>query len=150
MTRISNWGVAYLFVIFTCASFLNAADHDHDHGKDVKGPHGGMVHELGDAGDTHVEVLHDKGAGTLSIYLLAKDMKTPVSIKEAPKINLKSKKGNEQIDMKPIASEEGKASQFSGTHDELKDGHLSGRISITMDDGKKFNVKLDTHGHDHE
>ncbi len=124
-----------------------AEDHDHDHGKESKGPHGGAIHELGDADDTHVEVIHDKAAGTIAIHLLGKDMKTPTTIKESPKINLRAKDGNKQIEMKPM---DGKASHFEATNEALKGEPLTGRISITLDDGKKYNVKVDVHGHDHE
>lgn len=127
-----------------------AEDHDHGHGKESKGPHGGAIHELGDADDTHVEVIHDKEAGSIAIHLLGKDLKTPTAIKESPKINLRAKDGNKQIEMKPMAAADGKASHFEAANEALKGEPLTGRISITLDDGKKYNVKLDVHGHDHK
>lgn len=150
VTKILRSKVAITLIAMIAIANLVAEDHDHDHGKETKGPHGGPIHELRDAGDTHVEVIHDKEAGSVAIHLLGKDMKTPAVIKESPKINLRAKDGNKQIEMKPVAPADGKASHFEATNEALKGEPLTGRISITLDDGKKYNVKLESHGHDHE
>ncbi|MCZ7648061.1 MAG: hypothetical protein M5U26_22845 [Planctomycetota bacterium] len=103
----------------------------------------------GDPGDTHAELVHDHAGGKLTLYLLAKDMKSPVAIKEAPKLNLKAKDGNKQLEMKAVEPKDEKASQFVAEDESLKADPLAGRISITLDDGKKYNVKLEDHGHGH-
>lgn len=108
-------------------------DHDHHHG-----PHDGEIAEVGDDADTHLEIVHDEKAGKLTVYVLGKDMKTPVNLAEAPKLNLKSKKGNKQLEMT------GKDSKWEATDDLLKE-EPDGRVQVKLADGKKYNVKLEHH-----
>lgn len=124
---------------------LLAEEHKHE----AKGPHGGEIAEVGDKDDTHAELVHDEKAGKLTIYLLGKDQKTPVAIKDAPKINLKTKDGNKQIEMKAVEAKDGAASQYEATDEALKADPLDGRIVVTLADGKKYNVSL-KHEHEHE
>ncbi|MCW8131965.1 MAG: hypothetical protein KIS92_16585 [Planctomycetota bacterium] len=138
--------LALVCAAFLAACVLNgvrAEEHHHDHDHGAKGPHGGALQELGDKDDTHAELMHDEKAGKLTLYLIGKDGKTPVAIKDAPKLNLKAKDGNKQIEMKAVDAKEGAASQYEATDDALKADPLDGRISITLADGKKYNVKLD-------
>jgi len=124
---------------------LWAEDHMHE---EAKGPHGGEILEIGDKEDHHLELLHDEKLGKVTLYLLAKDMKTAVAIKDAPKLNLKGKNGNKQIDTKAVEAKEGSASQFEATDEALKE-EPDGRIAITLADGKKHNVNL-KHEHEHK
>jgi len=123
---------------------LLAEEHKHE----AKGPHGGEILEVGDKDDHHLEMIHDDKAGKLTLYLLAKDMKTAVAIKDAPKLNLKGKDGNKQLDTKAVEAKEGAASQFEVTDEALK-AEPEGRIAITLADGKKHNVNL-KHEHEHK
>lgn len=112
---------------------LHAAD-DHEHG-----PNGGDLAEVGDKEHNHVEIKHDEKTGTLKLWVIAKDGKTVVAIKDAPKLNLKSKAGNKQIEMKAAGN------GWEATDDILKE-EPDGRVQIVIGD-KKHNVKLEHHHH---
>lgn len=116
---------------------LNAGEKKEEHAHH-HGPHDGEIAEVGDDNDTHLEIVHDEKAGKLTVYVLAKDMKTPVNLAEAPKLNLKSKNGNKQLDMT------GKDSQWEAT-DELLKEEPEGRVQVKLADGKKYNVRLVHH-----
>lgn len=128
------------------AGRLCSEEHKHEH---AKAPHGGEWIEVGDKDDTHAELVHDEKAGKLTLYFFAKDQKTPVAIKDAPKINLKAKDGNKQMDMKAVDAKDGAAFQYEATDEALKADPLDGRIAITLADGKKYNVNL-KHEHEHK
>ena len=122
--------------------------HEHD---EKPGPNGGEIQEVGNKEDTHVELKHDHKNGKTTLWILAADVKTPVLIKDAPKVNLKSKDGNKQIEMKPVNAKDGAASQWEASDEGFKQDPLDGRIAIKLADGKQYNVKLDAHhGHDHK
>lgn len=126
--------------LFAGGRLLAEEKHEHKHGE--KGPRGGELLEVGDKEDTHAELVHDEKAGKLTLYLLAKDLKTAVAIKDAPKLNLKAKDGNKQMDLKAVDAKDGAASKFEATDDALKADPLDGRIAVTLADGKKYNVNL--------
>ena len=141
MVRIVACMALLTFVAFNAC----AEDHKHD---DHKAPHGGTLLEVGEHA-AHLEVVRDEKAGKITLYLLDKEAKNAVSIKDAPKINLKTDAGNKQIDTKPVDAKDGAASAFEATDEALKPHVLKGRIALTLD-GKKYNVELkDDHGHDH-
>jgi len=115
---------------------LHAADKDeHEHG-----PNGGDLAEVGDKEHHHVEIKHDEKTGTLSLWVIAKDGKTVVGIKDAPKLNLKSKSGNKQIEMKAAGN-----NKWEATDDILKE-EPDGRVQLVIGE-KKYNVKLEHHHH---
>lgn len=114
---------------------LHAADKDeHEHG-----PNGGDLTEVGDKDHNHIEIKHDEKAGTLTLWVVAKDAKTIVVIKDAPKLNMKSKAGNKQIEMKAAGD------KWEATDDVLKE-EPDGRVQIVIAE-KKYNVKLEHHHH---
>jgi len=119
--------------------------HDHDH----KAPHGGTLLETGDEA-AHLEIVHDPKAGKLTIYVLDSDPQKALAIKEAPKVKLKTDKGNKELDTKAVDAKDGAASQYEVTDDALKTDPLKGRISVKVKD-KKYNIdiKEDGHGHKH-
>lgn len=153
---MANWktGFALLSGLIVCGGTASGAGdhtdgHGHGHEEAKPGPHGGEIQEIGDKEDTHAELVHDHAAGKTTLYLLGKDMKTPVAIKDAPKINLKAKTGNRQVEMKPVDAKDGTSSQFEAMDEGFKADPLDGRIAIMLG-GKQYNVKLDAHfGHDH-
>ena len=127
---------------------LAMAEEGHGHGE-AKGPNGGEVQEIGDKDDHHVELIHDHTGGKVTLILLAKDVKTPVAIKNAPLINLQGKAGNKQVAMKPVDPVDGAASRWEGSDEAFKADPVHGRIAIELA-GKKYQLKLDAHGgHDH-
>ncbi len=107
----------------------------------------GVVIEVGDEADTHVEIVRDLEKGKFTLYLLKEDRKTPVAIKDLPKINLKTKDGKKQIEMKAVEPKEEKASQFEAEDEALRLWKLEGRIALVLGDGKSYQVALE---HDHE
>ena len=122
-------------------------EHKHE---DKPGPNGGEVAEVGDKDDTHAELKHDHKNGKMVLWILASDQKTLIAIQESPKINLKAKDGNKQIEMKPVNLKDGAASQWEASDEGFKQDPLDGRISIKLNDGKKYNINLDAHhGHKH-
>jgi hypothetical protein len=129
-------------VSFKCA----AEDHKHE---DHKAPHGGTLLEVGEDA-AHVEVVHDEKAGKVTLYILDKEAKNGVAIKDAPKLNLKTDAGNKQVDTTAVEAKDGAASKFEATNEVLKQHGLKGRIALSLD-GKKYNVNLsDDHDHNHD
>jgi hypothetical protein len=126
--------LAVCAVLAFWGSLVLAEEKPHEHGG--KGPHGGSIVEIGDKDDHHVEIVHDEKAGKLTAYFLLADQKTAFSVKDAPKLNLKTKDGNKQLEMK------GADSKWEAADDVLK-AEPNGRISLTLPDGKKYNVKIE-------
>ena len=140
--KVSMAALAFGILAFSGRALLSE-EHGHDHAHGAAGPHGGEVQELGDPEDTHVELVHDQANGKVTLYLLGKDQKTPVFIKQVPKVNLKAKDGNKQVEMK--------AAQFEASDEGFKADPLDGRIAITLVDGKQYQIKFGQHeGHDHD
>jgi len=100
-----------------------AAAHDHE------SKHGGTVLELGEH-EGHLEVVHDRAAGTLTAYVSDADMKPVAS--EAPVVNLV--KGAVQITMTPLSGAGPKAEAWTATHDGLKVEALEGRVRLRIGD----------------
>jgi hypothetical protein len=137
--------MAVCAIVLAAAPLCSLLAGEPAHGE-AKGLHGGAVLEVGEEA-AHIEVVHDEKAGKLTLYILGKDQKTAVALPEAPKLNLKTDKGNLQLATKAVGPKDGAASQFEVTDDALKADPLNGRIALTLD-GKKYNVKLaDDHGH---
>lgn len=143
MPKMKNLLVAAsLMALAFSAGSLYSEEHGHDHAHGAPGPHGGELQELGDKEDTHAELVHDQANGKITLYLLGKDQKTPVFVRQTPKVNLKAKEGNKQVEMT--------ACQFEASDAGFKADPLDGRIAVTLPDGKQYQVKLDAHeGHDH-
>ncbi len=55
-----------------------AKDHEAEHDHDVPGPHGGHLIVLGEEA-YHAELTHDEATHTVTVYLLDKTGKTPIS-----------------------------------------------------------------------
>jgi hypothetical protein len=134
MVKSRNLFVALL--AFIAVGMLSTAHAEEKHVHGGKGPNGGALVEVGDADDHHVEIVHDDKTGTLTVYCLLADQKSPYTPKEAPKLNLSSKAGNKQLEMK------GKDSKWEATDDVLKE-EPNGRIVVVLPDGKKYNVKIE-------
>jgi hypothetical protein len=127
------------------------AGHEHD----AEGPHHGHLIELG-AGDYHAELAHDDATKTLTIYLLGKDAKTPVTIPD-PELTLNLVVADEPIQVKlPAARQdsdpEGKSSRFSVMDEQAVEAHdadkTTGRLTVTID-GKDYPGKFENLGHGH-
>lgn len=134
--------------------------HDHDHGDsghtdsnhaephadgegDAHGPHGGHVLEVGDH-VAHLEVLHDEGAGKITLYVLGTDGKSPLAIEKAPQLKLLTADGPKALDTK---AQDDSGSVFAVTDTALKGQEPQGRVTIVVN-GKVYNPGLE-HDHDH-
>lgn len=109
--------------------------------EDHKPAHGGTILEVGEEA-AHIEFVHDEKAGKITLYIMGGDAKTPLNLKEAPKLNLKTKAGNKQLDAK------GADATWSVEDESLKE-EPKGRIALTLPDGKKYNVAIEDK-HDHK
>jgi hypothetical protein len=113
-----------------------------------KAPHGGEILELGEE-DAHLEMVHDGAAGTLTVYVLDKDVKTPIAI-AAPTVTVRTKDGNKEVPATAVnAGADGNADTWKMTHDALKSDPLDGRIRVTIR-GKPYQVPLEPEGHAHK
>lgn len=110
--------------------------HGHEHG-----PHGGHVLELGMEHLAHLEVLHDEAAGTLTVYVLGPDARTPLAADAPPELKLATAAGPRVLAM---TDADGTGTAFAATDEALR-GEPTGRISVTVQ-GKAYNPDL---VHDH-
>jgi hypothetical protein len=120
-----------------------AEAHDHT------APHGGALLELGEE-EAHVEVLHDRKAATLTVWVYGKSLSAPVAV-EAPTIQLASKEGPKELkgvalDAKPGVTA---ATSWKYTDPALDADPLEGRIRVTVD-GKAHQSPLEPEGHAHK
>jgi hypothetical protein len=149
--RRSNWvGIAVLLLV---SILVNAEEKKADHHHDEAGPNGGELQDVGDKLGHHAEVKHDHKNGKTNFWIIGPDAKTavPLATKEPPKVNLKSKDGNKQLEMKPVNEKDGAATQWEAADEGFKQDPIDGRIQFRLPDGKKYNVKLDPHfGKEHK
>lgn len=110
--------------------------HDHDQ---HAAPHGGELVELA-GGTVHVEFVHDESAGTLTVHLLDGGMK-PISVSDAPVINLKTAAGPKQLTGVAVSGGAAGASQWSFKDDALK-GHPEGASLRLTVAGKTYSPEL--------
>lgn len=131
-------------------ALIAAEPHAHGH----KGPHKGMVLELG-ADEYHAELVDDHKSNTVTVYLLDGQAKNAVAIdtKEVV-INVRKDGKGEQYRLAASPQEgdaAGTASRFSTTDKKLCDrlhGHVDARLRVSIN-GKSYNAKI-PHDHDHE
>jgi len=130
--------------------------HDHDeHAHASTGPHGGPIIELGKE-DYHAELVHDEGAGTVTVYLLDHEAKGAVAIdaKEV-RINLKHDGKGEQFKLaaSPQEGDEAdKSSRFVSEDKHLGEDldHEAAEARLVVEiDGKSYTGKI-AHQHDHD
>jgi predicted small lipoprotein YifL len=129
-------------------------------GKDAKGPepkppeehshppppHGGELLELGND-EYHLELIHDHDGGHVTVYVLGKDVKTPVPV-EAPVVNLE--KGPVQFTLTAVnPGPDGKADTWKGSHEGLRTDPWLGRIRVKIGD-KTYQSPLEGELHSHD
>ncbi|MEZ6066679.1 MAG: hypothetical protein R3B90_13455 [Planctomycetaceae bacterium] len=151
---------------------FNAAEGDnventdpHDHAAHAHGPHDGHIVELGGE-DYHAEVTMDEAKKTLTVYLLAADMTTPLGTEaDSASVRLQIGDAKQEFVLQPTdRAEDGKATVFSQTDSTLPDSiqdaeDLIGEVVVTIN-GKQHRGEIthdhghddhghDDHGHDH-
>jgi hypothetical protein len=111
-------------------------------------PHGGEVLELGDE-DYHLEMIHDHDGGNVTVYVLGKDLKTPVAV-EAPVIHVNAKSGPVQIPLTAVQPKpDGTADTWKGSHEALRSDPWDGRIRVKIGD-KTYQSPLEGEEHSHK
>ncbi len=135
--------IASAFALAVLALALNFTVKAEDKKPDDHKPqHGGTILEVGEEA-AHIEFVHDDKAGKITLYIMGGDAKTPVALKEAPLLNLKTKAGNKQL------TTTGKDATWEAVDAALKE-EPNGRIALTLPDGKKYNVTIEEKAHDHK
>ena len=133
---------------------VGVKDHDHDshqggHTHYGAGPHGGSLIELG-GDDYHAELVLDRGAHAIRIFLLKSDAKTPLVTKSAEATITLDKDQKLLLKATPLEGEtEGQSSRFElvddvFVHKLVDSGYLHGDLSIQIDE-KLFQSHLDIH-----
>ena len=112
-----------------------------------EGSFGGTISVVGEHA-AHIELVHDDGAGKVTLYITGPEGQTPLLIEEAPKLNLSTNDGNKQVPTMAVNGTEKGASQFEAKDEALKEHFIEGRIAIIID-GKSYAVEIMVE-HDHE
>ena len=135
----------------------NTMDSQDVHAHPTEGPHHGDLIELGNE-EYHAELLHDEGAGTVTIYVLDSTAKEQVSI-DATEVTINAKHNGKPEQFKLAASPDvndpqGKSSRFVSNDKELA-RHLDEegadpRLVLTIN-GKSYRgvITHDHEGHNH-
>lgn len=152
---------SYLWILMALPLALSGCGDGHaghDHGDQTKekggahahapdGPHGGHLIELGTV--AHLEMVHDTAAGKVTAYFFGADGESVLAIPGAPELKLVTHDGPKVLRMEPVASSDGKASEFSVVDHVLEHEHLEGRITVEIE-GQTYNPDLEAGAHDHE
>ncbi len=138
----------------------NHSAHDgHDHGAEAgghptEGPHHGHLIELG-AEEYHAELTHDDKTNSVTIYLLDKDAKKPVTSADkelALNLVVDGKPLQKKIPAKQEAGEkEGESSRYVLEDKELLEAleaeKTTGRLNVTIA-GKEYSGVVEHSGHE--
>ncbi len=134
----------------------SAIEDDHHHHDHAHGPHDGHIIELG-GDDYHAELVFDAATRTLEVYLLASDVKTPLTTTEES-ISVRLKTGDEENEFRlladPLEGETDGSSHFkledAQLPDAIKDAEdLEGTVVVTIDGTQYRGPITHDHGHDH-
>ncbi|MCA9124157.1 MAG: hypothetical protein H6822_02225 [Planctomycetaceae bacterium] len=124
-------------------------DHaGHDHGNEHKGPHGGHVIELGRSHEYHAELVDDEAAGSLTVYILGKDLKE-LAIDANPLVMNLVVDGQAKT-FQLAAATEGQASRFNSQDKALFEAlhvhEASGKLRVTIN-GAPYTGDVEHHDH---
>jgi hypothetical protein len=109
-------------------------------------PHGGELLGLGND-EYHLELMHDHDGGNVTVWVLGKDVKTPIAV-EAPVINLE--KGPVQFALTPVNPRpDGTADTWKGSHEGLRTDPWLGRIRVKIGE-KTYQSPLEGEPHAHD
>jgi len=123
----------------------------------LKGPHGGVLIELGGNHEFHAELLHNEMTGVVAVYLLDADAKNPVAISdEEIVINVRLPDGGNQFPLKANPDKgdpSGVSSRFvsrdSTLGEALHHEQAQSQLVLTID-GKPFRGVIEHHHSDHD
>ncbi len=127
-------------------------DHDHAHGEEHEGPHGGHVIELGRNHEYHAELVDDDNAGTVTIYILDKDLKELPIDKQSITLNLMVEGEPKMFELKAPGGSDTMASRFDATDEAafeaLHEHGASGKLRVTIK-GSSYSGDVEHHDHHH-
>jgi hypothetical protein len=129
-----------------------------------KGPHGGMLIELGGNHEFHAELLHNEKTGVIAVYLLDGSAANPVAISDRQiTINVRLPEGGQQfaLEANPDKGDpSGVSSRFVSRDPKLGEAlhHKQAQSQLVLTiDGKPFRGTIEHrhehdhgHGHDHD
>jgi hypothetical protein len=130
------------------------AHDDHGHQHAAEGPHGGQLIELGD-GQYRAELVHDKAAHTVTVYLLDAEAKGPAA-SDRTEITLQlfedGQFGDYTLEAVPGDAGEAGPSQFAIVNEKLSDALLGsdevrGRLQVSIQ-GKPLIGIIEHHSHE--
>jgi hypothetical protein len=124
----------------------------HDHGHEIKGPHGGHVIPLGE-GEFLAELTHDESTNRVAVYVLAKSDSKPATGVQTADLQFHLDGDFVSFALEP-AENTSQASEFGITDEVLCDlllhsESVRGRLHVTID-GTKHTGIIDHAAHDHE
>ena len=126
-------------------------DHDgHDHEGEHEGPHGGHVVELGRNHEYHAELVEDEAAGSVTVYILDKDLKELPIAQSSIAMNLVVDGKAKSFELAASNAQAGKASRFDASGQELFEAlhehEASGKLRVTIDDAP-YSGPVEHHHH---
>lgn len=130
-------------------------DHDddhagHDHEGEHEGPHGGHVVELGRNHEYHAELVEDESAGSVTVYILGKDLKELPIAQSSIAMNLVVDGQARSFELAASSAQDGKASCFVASGKELFEAlhehEASGKLRVTID-GTPYTGAVEHHHH---
>ena len=125
--------------------------HDHDHGGEHQGPHGGHVIELGRNHEYHAELVENEKAGSVTVYMLDKDLKALEIDQPAIAMNLTVDGQAKMFELAATDATSGKASRFEAADralfEALHEHEATGKLRVTID-GVPYSGEVEHHHHD--
>lgn len=125
-----------------------------------KGPHGGVLIELGGNHEFHAELLHNETTGEVAIHLLDGDAANPVAIMDPEiVINVRLPDGGAQFPLKAKSDggdPDGVSSRFVSNDPKLGEAlhHEQAQSQLVLNiDGKPYRGAIEhhhEHGHEHD
>ena len=129
-------------------------DHDsHDPGGKHEGPHGGHVIELGHNHQYHAELVENEDAGTVTIYILDKEMKELAIDQKAITMNLMVDGKARSFELPAAGPVEGMTSQFHAANKALfaalHKHETRGKLRVAID-GTPYSGEVEHHHDEHD
>lgn len=128
-------------------------DHDHAHGEEHQGPHGGHLIELGRNHEYHAELVDDEQAGTVTVYILDKDLMELLIEQQAITLNLVVEGETKTFELTAADGSGAMASRFEAADkavfEALHELEASGKLRV-MINGSPYSGDIEHHDHHHD
>lgn len=127
-------------------------DHGHEYAEEHEGPHGGHVIELGHNHEYHAELVDNEKDGTVTVYLLDKDLKELAIDQSTIAMNLTVDGKPKTFELKAADATDGKATRFDtadrALFEALHEHDAAGKLRVTID-GTPVTGSVEHHHHEH-